>query len=110
VTGEKLRRLYDTAIVFVMPSLAEGFGQVYLEALAQGLPVIGTRNTCLPDIGGEAEGIFLTTPGQIDELAALLERLSVQLDNNLDIRRKAALHAQQFTWTRFRSTLRNAMS
>jgi glycosyltransferase involved in cell wall biosynthesis len=110
VTGKELRRLYDTATVFVMPSLVEGFGQVYLEALAQGLPVIGTCNTCLPDIGGEAEGIFLTVPGQIDELAALLERLSVRLDNNLDLRRKAALHAQQFTWARFRSTLRNAVS
>jgi glycosyltransferase involved in cell wall biosynthesis len=110
VTGEELRHLYDTATVFAMPSLAEGFGQVYLEALAHGLPVIGTRNSCLPDIGGEAEGIFLSTPGQIDELAALLERLSVHLDNNLDIRRKAAIQAQQFTWTRFRSTLRSAMS
>jgi glycosyltransferase involved in cell wall biosynthesis len=110
LTGEELRRLYNTATVFVMPSLAEGFGQVYLEALAQGLPVIGTRNTCLPDIGREAEGVFLVTPGQIDELAALLERLSVQLDSNLEIRRSAALHAQQFTWTRFRSTLRNALT
>jgi glycosyltransferase involved in cell wall biosynthesis len=110
VTGEELRRLYDSATVFVMPSLVEGFGQVYLEALARGLPTIGTRNTCIPDIGSEAEGIFLTTPGKIDELAALLERLSVQLHDNFDIRRKAALHAHQFTWARFRSALRSAVN
>jgi glycosyltransferase involved in cell wall biosynthesis len=106
-TEPELRQLYSAATVFAMPSLVEGFGQVYLEALAQGLPVIGTRNTCLPDIGGEEDGIFLTTPGNIDELVALLERLCVQLDNNTAIRDKAADRARQFTSARFRSTLRD---
>ena len=49
-----------------MPSLVEGFGQVYLEALAQGCPVLGTANTCLPDLGGEADAIFLVTPGNVE--------------------------------------------
>jgi glycosyltransferase involved in cell wall biosynthesis len=106
VNEPELRRLHRVATVFVMPSLVEGFGQVYLEALAQGLPVVGTRNTCLPDIGGEGDGIFLTTPGDIDGLAALLERLSVQLDNNTTIRRNAAYCARRFTWARFRSSVR----
>ena len=30
------------------------------------LPVIGTNNNCLPNIGGEAEGIFLTTFSHIE--------------------------------------------
>ena len=59
-----------------MPSLIEGFGQVYLEALSFGLPVLGTRNTCLPDLGDEGDGIFCVDPGNIEELTSTLERLS----------------------------------
>ena len=106
VTATELRDLYDTATVFVMPSLVEGFGQVYLEALSRGLPVVGTRHTCLPDIGGEQDGIFLITPGNIDELVSLLERLSVELNNNTAVRHNAAHHARQFTWEAFRSKLK----
>jgi glycosyltransferase involved in cell wall biosynthesis len=106
ITESVLRRLYAAATVFVMPSLVEGFGQVYLEALSHGLPVIGTRNTCLPDLGDEGDGIFLTSPGNIDELAGLLERLSDLLNGNAEIRSRAKEVARRFTWDRFRSSLR----
>jgi glycosyltransferase involved in cell wall biosynthesis len=106
VTQAELRQLYRTATVFVMPSLIEGFGQVYLEALSHGLPVIGTRNTCLPDLGGESDGVFVTTPGAVDELTGLLERLAMLLDNNSEIRNRARECASRFTWERFRSRLR----
>src|SRR6185503_11385171 len=46
-----LESTYANSTLFVMPSLVEGFGQVYLEALAQGCPVLGTPNSGLPDIG-----------------------------------------------------------
>ena len=36
--------------VMVLPSLAEGFAHVILEAMACGLPVITTPNTCGPDV------------------------------------------------------------
>lgn len=109
VSETELRRLYERATVFVMPSLVEGFGQVYLEALASGLPVIGTPHTCLSDIGGEAEGIFLTTPGLVEELVAVLERLSSELTDNTAVRQRARNCARQFTWERFRSSLIEVM-
>ena len=49
VPAPQLQDLYAESTLFVMPSLVEGFGQVYLEALAQGCPVLGTSSTCLPD-------------------------------------------------------------
>ena len=76
VSAAELQRLYRESSLFVMPSLVEGFGQVYLEALASGCPVLGTPNTALPDLGGEADGIFLVEPGNIDELTSQFERLS----------------------------------
>lgn len=40
---EDKRDLYALADVYVMPSRGEGFGYVFLEALASGVPVIGSR-------------------------------------------------------------------
>jgi glycosyltransferase involved in cell wall biosynthesis len=109
-TQVELHQLYARSSLFAMPSLAEGFGQVYLEALAHGCPVLGTPNTGLPDIGGEANGIFLVTPGQIDELVAKLESLAGFLPNNHAIRARARACAAKFTWPLFREALRQRLA
>lgn len=89
--------------VLVMPSLVEGFGQVYLEALAEGCPVLGTRNTGLPDIGGEAVNII--EAGDIEHLVSMLESLSRELPGNRKIREAAQHSAAGFSWLRFRQNL-----
>jgi len=93
--------------LFVMPSLVEGFGQVYLEALAEGCPVLGTRNTGLPDIGGEAVNII--EAGDIDHLTSSLEALSRELPGNTRIREAAQRSAAGFSWLRFRQNLVGAL-
>lgn len=102
VTEDELRHLYSTATLFAMPSLIEGFGQVYLEALARGLPVLGTVNTCCPDLGTERDGVYLTAPGDVDELVANLERLARALPGNAAVRERARECAARFTWAAFR--------
>ena len=99
----KLVQQFRKSSLFVMPSLVEGFGQVYLEALAEGCPVLGTRNTGLPDIGGEA--VNTIEAGDIDRLTALLESLSRELPGNTRIREAAQRSAAAFSWLRFRQKL-----
>jgi glycosyltransferase involved in cell wall biosynthesis len=41
--GSAIHRLYATADAFVLPSHGEGWGRPYMEAMAMGLPTIGTR-------------------------------------------------------------------
>jgi glycosyltransferase involved in cell wall biosynthesis len=94
---------FRASALLVMPSLVEGFGQVYLEALAEGCPVLGTRNTGLPDIGGRA--VRVIEPGDIDQLVAELETLSRELPGNMGIRETAEQIATCFSWPRFRQTL-----
>jgi glycosyltransferase involved in cell wall biosynthesis len=89
-----------------MPSLVEGFGQVYLEALSHGCPVLGTPNTCLPDLGSEGEGVFMTPAGDVDALSASLERVCQRLEGNAGIRQAARELAGRYSWERFRSQIR----
>ena len=46
---ELLNQLHKSD-VFILPSLVEGFAHVILEAMACGIPVIATENTCAPDV------------------------------------------------------------
>lgn len=105
VDEAELSRTYSASSLFVMPSIVEGFGQVYLEALAHGCPVLGTSNSALPDLGGEEDGIYLVEPGKIEELSTQLEKLSRLLPSNQKIRQAAHACASRYTWSAFRKRL-----
>ncbi len=109
VSPDALVTLYRSSSILALPSLVEGFGQVYLEALAQGCPVLGTANTGLPDLGREADGIFLVTPGNVDELILRLETLARDLPAQPELRACARACASRFTWAVFRAKLRSEM-
>jgi glycosyltransferase involved in cell wall biosynthesis len=67
-----VRRALDSADVFVMPSFGEGLPRAAIEAMARGLPVIGSR------IGGFRELLderHLVPPGDVEALARTLEVL-----------------------------------
>lgn len=70
-----LDALFAASDVFVMPSIVEGFGLTYLEALAAGCHVVGTENTGLPDLPFDAEAMSIVPVGDIDALAQRLEQL-----------------------------------
>lgn len=103
LSQSELVQQYRQSALLVMPSLVEGFGQVYLEALAEGCPVLGTRNTGLPDIGGEA--VNIVEAGNVEQLAATLEMLSRMLPGNTRVREAAQKSAAGFSWLRFRHDL-----
>jgi hypothetical protein len=109
-TQDELNHLYASSSLFVMPSLCEGFGQVYLEALSRSCPVLGTENSCLPDLGDESDGIFLVETGNIAALAAKLEMLSYRVQSDSEIRVNARTCAGRYTWLRFRRGIRDYLA
>ncbi|MEK7160848.1 MAG: glycosyltransferase family 1 protein [Patescibacteria group bacterium] len=58
VPEEELRNFYANASLYVFPSLCEGFGLPPLEAMAQGVAVVTSCATCLPEILGQAVHYF----------------------------------------------------
>ena len=51
-TIHELAKLYQSALLFIYPSLFEGFGIPIIEALYSGVPVITSRGGCFPEAGG----------------------------------------------------------
>lgn len=75
VDDATLQALYADASAFVLPSTGEGFGLVYLEAMAHGLPVIGARAGGTPEVVVDGETGVLVAPGDVDALAHALGHL-----------------------------------
>ena len=58
VSDHELATLYRNAILFVYPSLYEGFGFPPLEAMSLGCPVLANRTSSLPEVCGDAAFYF----------------------------------------------------
>jgi len=76
VEPDALREAWHDADVFVLPSSHEGYGMAYAEAMARGLPVIGTTAGAIPDTVPATAGL-LVEAGDVDALRMALERLMV---------------------------------
>ncbi|MBN1180155.1 MAG: glycosyltransferase family 4 protein [Anaerolineae bacterium] len=98
VPAEALLALYNGAVLFVYPSLYEGFGLPPLEAMACGVPVLASDAASLPEVVGEA-GLLLPpedTTAWTDAIVALLRDPARR-----DALRQAGLaRAARFSWAR----------
>ena len=76
VTWDELAEEYVNADCFCLPSVQEGFGIVFLEAMAAGLPVVACRAAAVPEVVREGEtGVLVpprAPPALADALADLL--------------------------------------
>jgi glycosyltransferase involved in cell wall biosynthesis len=100
VTTERIVELYAEAEVACVPSLYEGFSLPAVEAMACGVPVVGTTGGAVPEvIGTDGETGLLVPPGDPEALAAALRRMLG--DPALRARIGAAGKAralEKFTW------------
>jgi len=66
---------YVSARCFCLPTIQEGFGLVFAEAMAAGLPVVACRVAAVPEVVEDRRTGFLVNPRSPDELAMAMETL-----------------------------------
>jgi glycosyltransferase involved in cell wall biosynthesis len=93
-----LPALYRNAVLFVFPSLYEGFGLPVLEAMASGVPVICSNVSSLPEVAGDAA--MLVDPLNIEELAEAMMRALEDPDLRHKMAARGLAQAARFTWAR----------
>ncbi len=105
VDDAQLDALYRQASLFVLASQAEdlrfeGFGLVYIEAGAYGLPVIGTRSGGIPDAVRDGETGLLVPPEDVEALAQAMRRLLEDEDLARRMGQANRRLAESLTWQR----------
>jgi glycosyltransferase involved in cell wall biosynthesis len=93
-----LENLYRHALVFVYPSLYEGFGFPPLEAMARGVPTIVSDASSLPEVVGQ--DAVLVDPVGPGALSRALIDLIDRPDKRNDLSARGRKRASEFTWAR----------
>lgn len=93
-----LAGLYRRALVFVYPSLYEGFGLQLCEAMSFGCPTLAARTTSLPEVLGNGGATF--SPTEPESLIAELRRVTQDVSYRQELVVRASERAKHFSWQR----------
>lgn len=100
LTDEQLARLYLSHDIFVLPSLYEGFGMVFLEAMSAGLAVVGTDTGGMPDLIENGTDGFIVPRYDAAAFQSAVERLLANSALRAAVGERARAKAARHTWER----------
>ena len=90
-----LPAIYQSASLFLYPSLYEGFGIPILEALVSSVPVITSKGSCFEETGGDA--VCYVSPNDEEELANSIYLITVNRTLSEQMIERGHLHATSFS-------------
>lgn len=97
VEEEELPIAYAGALAYCIPSLSEGFGWPPLEAMACGTPVIASKESCMPEILGDAAYYF--DPYKVDDITKAIEKIVTDTDLRKELTRKGLVQVKKYNWS-----------
>jgi glycosyltransferase involved in cell wall biosynthesis len=98
VPFEALRIFFQSAALFVFPSLYEGFGLPPLEAMASGTPVVASNAGALQEVLGDAA--LLVNPENVFEIARAIQDALLDEDLRGELIARGKAQAARYSWER----------
>ena len=105
----EVMQLMSTCDVFVFPSLCEGRGMVQLEALSNGLPVIGTVNATTDEIIQDGVEGFIVPVGSAESIAEKIAWFADHPAERKEMSDRAKIKASSISWSTYNSQLISAI-
>jgi len=96
VETDDLVKLYNLAMVFVMPSLYEGFGLPILEAMSCGCPVITSREGSIPEVAGD--GAYYVDGYDENSIAEGIQKVWSDEKLRQTLKEKGLKQTKKFSW------------
>lgn len=107
---EEVREEYRRASVFCLPSLQEGFGIAFLEAMATGLPIVGADSGAVPEVVPHGKAGLLVDGRSVAAVAGALLHLLRDESVRQRFARAGREQAMHYAWpTVARAFLREAL-
>ena len=97
VSDTDLIAFYSLCTLFVFPSLREGFGLPVLEAMACGVPTIGSNRTSIPEVIGRADALF--DPEDVDDMSSKMFAVLSNKTFHGELAQHGLDRAKHFSWT-----------
>jgi len=111
VSDNSLKELYDNCTIFALPSKKEGFGIVFLEAMAARKPVIGGNHGGTPEVIENGKTGLLVNHSNDQELTSALEQLLANQELRLKMGEQGYKKLiENFLYSNFESTLFSYLS
>ncbi|GEO04622.1 hypothetical protein AAE02nite_22860 [Adhaeribacter aerolatus] len=98
VPDAELAGIYHNALMFVYPSLFEGFGIPPLEAMQCGCPTVVSETSSLPEVCADAS--LYVNPLDSTTIAAAIKLLSENEERRKELILKGFARAKDFSWQR----------
>ncbi|MBU1148828.1 glycosyltransferase family 4 protein [Patescibacteria group bacterium] len=96
VPDDDLLGIYRKASLYVFPSLEEGFGLPPLEAMAQGIPVICSNNSCLPEVLGGAVHYF--DPKSTEQIISSVKKVLDDDQYRHQLIQRGSRQVKKYSW------------
>jgi len=105
VPQKDMPALFKNASIFVYPSHYEGFGMPILEAMNTGTPVITSKVSSLPEVGGDS--VLYCHHDDVEDIAMVMKNVMLNKDLRETLSARAKERAGQFDWNKFTEKVLN---
>lgn len=109
VSDDELQHRYEAANVFILPSKREGFGIVFLEAMASGLPIVGCEIGGATHVVRDSVNAISVPYESAPAVASALEVLADPMKRNLLGRSGLAMVQTEFSYEHFARRLESVL-